>query len=268
MSELNHSGIVQFQQGYQTLEINQKEPLSLRFESNGKSEVFLKVNQASTIQIDTLVHPGDDVTLLIWNEAKSEVQFEETYQVLQNAHLKLAYGEMEVGISNHKVQVDLKEEGANAQVSSGTLANTKKAFVMNVASLAPHTFGTMNHYSVVLKEGHFSMEATGQITKGSYQSESHQTSRALCFDEEMNAKIVPILLIDENDVKASHATSLGRMDEEQLYYMQTRGLTMSQCTALISTGYLLPVADTIEDETLKSTLKEEIERKIATLCLM
>ena len=73
------------------------------------------------------------------------------------------------------------------------------------------------------------------------------------------------LLIDENDVQASHATTLGRVDEDQLYYMQSRGLTQKQCTSLISTGYLMPVTRFIEDETLKTKLQEEMERKIADL---
>ena len=112
------------------------------------------------------------------------------------------------------------------------------------------------------------MNAVGSIEYGAIGAESHQTSRALCFDSEMNAKIIPVLLIDENDVKASHATSVGRVDEDQLYYLQSRGLSPQQCTALISTGYLLPVTEVIHDEKLKESLKNELEEKISQLCSM
>ena len=124
----------------------------------------------------------------------------------------------------------------------------------------------MRNYAVILKDGRFLMDAAGAIEKGAHVSESHQTSRALCFDDTMAATIIPALLIDDNDVKASHAASVGRVDEEQLYYLQSRGLNMNDCMRLISTGYLMPITETISDERLRETLKKELEEKIAAIC--
>ena len=62
--------------------------------------------------------------------------------------------------------------------------------------------------------------------------------------------------------------SIGRMDEDQLYYMMSRGLTPQQCTTLISTGYLMPITEVIDNEELRETLRSEMERKIAELCSM
>ena len=84
----------------------------------------------------------------------------------------------------------------------------------------------------------------------------------------MNAVILPKLLIDENDVQASHATSVGRIDENQLIYLQSRGLTEGQVLNLISTGYLMPIASFIENEQLQNQLKEEIESKVSASCSM
>ena len=50
--------------------------------------------------------------------------------------------------------------------------------------------------------------------------------------------------------------------------MQSRELTEQQCTALISTGYLMPIVNTIENDELKEKLREELEGKIAELCSM
>ena len=75
-------------------------------------------------------------------------------------------------------------------------------------------------------------------------------------------------MIDENDVQASHAMSIGRVDEDQLYYMMSRGLSIEQCTSLISTGYLMPITEILSNEELRSSLAEEMERKISELCSM
>jgi ABC-type transport system involved in Fe-S cluster assembly, permease component len=110
------------------------------------------------------------------------------------------------------------------------------------------------------------IDAVGKIIKGAYRSESHQTSRALSFAEGQNATILPELLIDEDDVQASHGMSMGRVDEDALYYLMSRGLSVQQCTSLISQGYLMPITETLQNDDLKKKLKEEMERKMDELC--
>jgi Fe-S cluster assembly protein SufD len=137
---------------------------------------------------------------------------------------------------------------------------------MNVVNFAPHTHGEIRNYAVVLKTGVLMIDAIGKIVKGARKSESHQTSRALSFEDGQKSTILPELLIDENDVQASHAMSIGRMDEDQLYYMMSRGLSVEQCTSLVSAGYLMPITEVIDNEELRETLRSEMERKIGELC--
>ena len=109
------------------------------------------------------------------------------------------------------------------------------------------------------------IDAIGTIVRGAKRAKSHQTSRALSFEEGQRSTILPELLIDENDVEASHAMSIGSVDDEQLYYMMSRGLTVSQCTSLLSAGYLLPVVDVIDNEEVSNALRSELERKLSAL---
>ncbi|HCK87575.1 MAG TPA: ABC transporter ATP-binding protein, partial [Erysipelotrichaceae bacterium] len=69
-------------------------------------------------------------------------------------------------------------------------------------------------------------------------------------------------------VQASHAMSIGRVDDDVLYYMMSRGLNLQQCTSLISTGYLMPITEVIANEELRTKLREELERKMSDLCSM
>ena len=62
--------------------------------------------------------------------------------------------------------------------------------------------------------------------------------------------------------------SIGRVDEAQLYYMMSRGLDIPDCTKLISLGYLLPIADIIEDEQFRKSIQTELENRIDSLCMM
>ena len=77
----------------------------------------------------------------------------------------------------------------------------------------------------------------------------------------------PKLYIDNNDVQAGHAQSIGQVDEEQLYYLQARGLNRDEATKLIVYGYLYPVAEVIQDEALRDLFLNEIREKVNQTCL-
>ena len=106
------------------------------------------------------------------------------------------------------------------------------------------------------------MEATGKIIKGARESNSHQQTRVLTMSERHSSEVVPVLLIDENDVKASHATTLGQPDENQLYYLQTRGLSKEQALGLLSVGYFMPVADLLAHSEMHAQIQYRVEEKV------
>ncbi|NLC64279.1 MAG: hypothetical protein GX753_01250 [Erysipelothrix sp.] len=83
--------------------------------------------------------------------------------------------------------------------------------------------------------------------------------------DESNAIVFPKLLIDENDVAASHAASVGRPNEEHIYYLQSRGLSKKDAMRLLLKGYLLPITEGIQDLKIKEALIEEIEMKVDAL---
>ena len=73
----------------------------------------------------------------------------------------------------------------------------------------------------------------------------------------------PILLIDENDVTAGHAASVGRIDEEQLYYLESRGLNADVAKRLIIRGFLESVITVVESHKTREMLRSVIERSLA-----
>ncbi len=252
--------------GYSEFEIGADHDIVLEFTAGQDAEVFLKITRAGKITMRTLTSGKAEVTYLVWNESETPVAFTEEHRVLGDSALHVAYGEIVRGDAEHNTVIDLLEPGARAHLSSATLASAHKHYKVVMTSRAPHTNGDMTNYAVILRDGEYVMDAAGAIEKGAHTSESHQTSRALCFDDTMAATIIPALLIDDNDVKASHAASVGRVDEEQLYYLMSRGLTLNDCMRLISTGYLMPIADTIHNDHLRETLRKELEEKIAAIC--
>jgi len=255
-------------EGISQYEIDASRDITVTFRNSGNSQAFIRILNSKKLTIRTFTKADTEVSYLFWNSKEDALDVEESHEVMGNAYLGVSYGECNGRAVSRNVYAALREEGAEALLSTAALVDDKYNCNMRVVNFAPHTYGDMKNYAVVLKDGRLMIDAVGQIVHGAHGSESHQTSRALSFEEGQKAEILPELLIDENDVQASHAMSMGRVDDEQLFYLMSRGLTVQQCTALISTGYLMPVTETIENEDLKKILQEEMERKISGICSM
>ncbi len=252
-------------EGYSEYQIDTDREIELTLRGRGNCDAYIEIRKASKLRIRTFTEEDAHISILLWNVCGTEIVTDESHAVDRNGDLTLAYGECNKASTKRDAYVVLRKEGAHALVSSASLVSDHKNMHLQVVNEAPHTLGEIRNFAVVLKTGVLMIDAIGKIVKGAYGSQSHQTSRALSFEDGQRSTILPELLIDENDVQASHAMSIGRMDEDQLYYMMSRGLSIEQCTTLVSTGYLMPVTEVIANEELKEKLRQELERKISEL---
>lgn len=215
-------------------------------------------------QREVEVKEDASLAILVLNESGSASVIEEKTTALNNAHIESAYAELSLSNINGKYEYLLDGEGANVQIKIAALSSEKydKKLEISLLHSKPHTYGKMNNYGVVKDNGRLCFDGIGRITKGNYQSETHQTSKIMVFDEGCVAKANPYLYIDEYDVKASHAAGVGKMDEEHLFYLQSRGLTKHQAMQLITYGYLMPVVDVIQNETVRQAFINTLERRM------
>src|SRR5699024_641121 len=85
--------------------------------------------------------------------------------------------------------------------------------------------------------------AVGKIENGASKANAEQESRVLMLSRNARVDANPIHLIDEDDVTAGHAASVGRVDPLQLYYLMSRGITRTEAERLIIHGFLAPVVN-------------------------
>ncbi|MGV3042599.1 Fe-S cluster assembly protein SufD [Staphylococcus rostri] len=115
----------------------------------------------------------------------------------------------------------------------------------------------------VMKESASSIfNGIGHIKHGGKGSAANQSSRVLMLSENARGDANPILLIDEDDVEAGHAASVGRVDPEQLYYLMSRGISQEEAERLVIHGFLDPVVRELPIEDVQRQLREVIELKV------
>jgi len=84
-----------------------------------------------------------------------------------------------------------------------------------------------------------------KIYPGSVGSKSTVRCDALILDESARSDTYPYMEIDEEDVTIGHEASVSKVGEEQLFYLMSRGLSESDATALIVSGFIEPIVRTL-----------------------
>ena len=183
------------------------------------------------------------------NMSYEYVVIKEENNVQKDAHVEISYGEVADGDMDGTYTYQLNEEGADVHLHVAAISRNKdrKHFEVTLNHHAPHTYGLMENYGVTRHTSRLTFDGVGRIEKGMHDSNSHQTSRIMVFEPGCIARANPYLFIDDYDVKASHAASVGAMNEEHLYYLQSRGLTKKQAMHLITLGYLLPAINVLKE---------------------
>lgn len=149
--------------------------------------------------------------------------------------------------------VHLNEDGAEAEVYAAMFANNKvsQSTHLEIRHHAPHTNSFMLCNGVVQARCSGEFVGRGYIDKSAHGSNCRQESRFLTLDKTAKAKTYPLLIIDEYDVVAGHATSVGQLNPDALYYMQSRGLTADLAKKLMTRGFLIPVVDHFNNQLLQ-----------------
>ena len=197
---------------------------------------------------------------------------------IQNKNIKYFYNNIEQEI-NSVSETFIFSSGSNFsknEVNCNLNGEYSSAFVNGIFSLRneqQHEIRTIiNHLVENTKSYQLIKSVLGKNTKSVYQgkifvdskaqkTDGYQLSKAILLDEtsEFNAK--PELEIYADDVKCSHGSASGSLDENSIFYLMSRGLNYQQSKELLINGFLLDVVEKITDVEIKNLIKNMIGLK-------
>jgi Fe-S cluster assembly protein SufD len=163
-----------------------------------------------------------------------------------------------------KMHIDLVGEGADVKMRAVAVSSDDNIQNVDVfmTHKAPHTFGDMTNIGIANKRGKIILNGVEKIEKGMKQANAFQTLKGIITSDLASVEVNPILLIDEYDVKAGHGATIGKIEEDVLYYLMSRGLTKKESEKLIINGFLKPVIDEIDDEPLRERFVSLVNSRI------
>jgi len=182
--------------------------------------------------------------------------------VLENAHAEVHIVGFNNGYNENKIVINLNEEGASSNLKIITIANadTHTIFENRINNNAPKTKADIWQKAVVKNGGMNDFVTTGFIKKGSDDASNYQESRVLLLDEASLGNASPLLLIDHYNVVAGHAAGVSRVNIDDLYYLQTRGINKLEAEKLMTLAFVKPLIDLIDDQEIKEEVLKEFNK--------
>jgi Fe-S cluster assembly protein SufD len=101
-----------------------------------------------------------------------------------------------------------------------------------------------------------------RVHPGAVKTDAYQANRNLVLSDHAKADSKPELEILNNDVRCTHGSTVGQVDEDQLFYLQSRGVSRDEAVRLIAMGFFEDVLDRLRVEVVRSALHDAIARKL------
>lgn len=163
-----------------------------------------------------------------------------------------------------KGRVDLNNSGANVSIINLLLSVNKATCdsFIDIYHNDVHTESDLVNYAISKDEAVLVLNNNATIKKASSKSIAHQQTKGLTLSKNSKIKALPNLYIDEYDVIASHACSIGSINKDDLFYLMSRGLTESEASSIVVMGYVKPILDHINDDKLKEEINKEFVNKL------
>ena len=224
---------------------------------NNSIEYEIKDNLIKTLKIEIL----KDTNLFIDYEFSILAKLEIIIELKDNVNLKL----YEIKNGNQaKIRTKYilnKESNLNEKKSKinyifKTISTSKEKYDITVYHNQSNTESYIKNNGVALKDGKIKFNVSSFVPNGNKECQVDQVNRIINLTKN-KCEIDPNLYIDEYDVNASHSALIGKFSDEEMFYLESRGINKTDALKLLIKGFIL---SNIEIEELKNQINEKIEK--------
>ena len=234
-----------------------------RFESIGNGQATTSAN----IMVEVIALAGSQIKFAAIDRLGKQV---DTYlnrrgYLGNDASIDWAIGLLNEGNVVADLDSELKGNGSHANLKVVGLSSGRQVQGVDtrVTNYGHNSVGHILQHGVILERGTLTFNGIGHIVRGAKGADAQQESRVLMLSDKARSDANPILLIDENEVTAGHAASIGQVDPEDMYYLMSRGLDQATAERLVIRGFLGSVITEIPVKEVRDELIVVIEEKLA-----
>ncbi|MHA8111295.1 Fe-S cluster assembly protein SufD [Lactobacillaceae bacterium Melli_B4] len=261
MADNNHDPQTTFSRVIVVADVDSKVDVVQKLSSVGDNKKISHINvdvyarENSNVQFFSLDAMGESNTTYIIRHS----------DVDRHANMNWMIGSLNDGNTISDISTDLNGEGAKGITRIVSIANQRQQQGINTRMMnyGKHSDGEINQRGAILDRARIVFNGIGKVAHGAHGANNQQENSVLMLSDEASGDANPILLIDENDVVAGHKASIGKIDEQQLYYLMSRGIDPTTAKKLVIRGFLGIILSHIPSASIKRQMIDNIERKLA-----
>lgn len=230
------------------------------------NEIFYEV--ANSPKIDIAIYLEDNAYASYFSIRKTiateNIENNTNIYLKENSNLK--YSSLYTLNSNSKVSENYYLEERNSSVDiKNVLLNTstkKQVFNININHNFKDTSSNLLNYGICKNKSDLTINSRGIIKEGCSNSQIQQRAKGLLLDTESDLSANPLLEIDNFDVVANHGASIGAIDQDEIFYLMTRGLSKEEAEKLIISGFINPVLEEVKEGKFQDYIIEWVNSQL------
>ena len=180
------------------------------------------------------------------------------------AHVEFISADLGRGDFSADVEIDLRGDDSAADFEAVYFGDGKRKLDFNyvVRQRGKRTSAVMNVRGALTEHSDKIFRGTLDFQKGAKGSIGHELEEVIILSSGTRNRSVPLMLAAEDEVDGHHAVSIGRLDEEKIFYLMSRGLDKSEVERLIVEAAFNPVIEKFPDEKIRGEVRENLQRRL------
>ena len=229
-------------------------PLDQDNSSLAGENLEIYVGQNASLNITELQSYGDKV----WSFGHKKALVE------RDGNIKWEIGALGSARSKHFISVDLVGQGAEGRVSGMFFAEKDQHLSYNTLQrhLAPRTYSDLIFKGALNGSSRSVWRGMIYVAPGAHHIDGYQANRNLILDPAARSDSIPGLEIWNNDVRCSHGSTVGKIDQEQLFYLLSRGIPRKEAEQLVIQGFFNDILSRFSLEEAGEQLWSRIKNKL------
>ena len=182
----------------------------------------------------------------------------------RDAKITALYSTLGGDLSRSDVQCRLRQPGSHVDMLGVYIADGTQHFDHQTLQdhIAPHASSNLLFKGALNDTGRSVFRGLIRVHPKAQRTDAYQTNRNLMLSTGARADSLPNLEIQADDVRCSHAATVGQLDEEEVFYLLSRGIPKAEAVRLVVFGFFAEVLEQLPLEAVRRELLSAVERKL------
>ncbi len=194
----------------------------------------------------------------VWNFSHERVRVE------KDGNLDWIFGAIGSHLTKNFSEIELIGQGATGRMSGFYFSSGSQHFDHDTQQnhLAKNTTSDLLFKGALRDKSRSVWQGMIYVAPGAQKTDGYQANRNLVLSREARADSIPGLEILADDVRCTHGATVGKIDQDQIFYARSRGISYSDAERLIVEGFFDPIMQRIPFEGVRSRFQNAIEEKM------